>query len=156
MVHTFSSEFQPFMTMLGSTEFQNAAKELAEQFCDPANFSNAGPCSNSTSRLCGDTTTIRIPFNKFTAAQVSVNMNSKGLLTVTGSRENVVDSKRNGQRKTTIMVEETCQLPGYLVDYSLLDKVETTFERGFLVVSLPEDPKVVEERESKKAEEKAR
>ena len=77
----------------------------------------------------------------------SLNMTKNGLITVTASRENTEESNRNGQRKTTIMVEETCQLPGYLVDNDLLGSVESKFHNGFLVVSFPEDPKFVEERE---------
>merc|ERR1712007_383190 len=94
-------------------------------------------------------TSISIPLKRFSPEQVGqLNMTKNGLITVTASRENTEESNRNGQRKTTIMVEETCHLPGYLVDHGLLGKVESKFHNGFLVVSFPEDPKFVEEREN--------
>merc|ERR1719463_603075 len=83
-----------------------------------------------------------------TPEKVQLNMNKNGLVTVTASRENTEESNRNGQRKTTIMIEETCQLPGYLVDNDLLKTVESKFHDGFLVLSFAEDPKIVEEREA--------
>ena len=99
---------------------------------------------------------MRIPFHRFSAEQINVSMNSNGLMTVIASKESAEDSKRNGQRKTTVIVEETCQMPGYVVENELLDKVESKFERGCLMVRYPEDPKIVEEREAKEAEEKAK
>merc|ERR1712054_69561 len=91
---------------------------------------------------------VSIPLRRFTPEQVQLNMNKNGLVTVTASRENTEESNRNGQRKTTIMIEETCQLPGYLVDNDLLKTVESKFHDGFLVLSYAEDPKIVEEREA--------
>merc|ERR1711963_105928 len=92
--------------------------------------------------------TVSIPLKRFSPEQVQLNMNKNGLVTVTASRENTEESNRNGQRKTTILVEETCQLPGYLVDHGLLNSVQSKFHNGFLVLTYAEDPKVVEEREA--------
>merc|ERR1712150_338388 len=91
---------------------------------------------------------VSIPLKRFNPEQVQINMNKNGLATVTASRENTEESNRNGQRKTTIMIEETCQLPGYLVDNDLLGSVESKFHNGFLVLSYAEDPKLVAEREA--------
>merc|ERR1712073_50055 len=91
---------------------------------------------------------VSIPLRRFTPEQVQLNMNKNGLVTVTASRENTEESNRNGERKTTIMIEETCQLPGYLVDNDLLKTVESKFHNGFLVLTFAEDPKIVEEREA--------
>merc|ERR1739845_30847 len=103
--------------------------------------------SSSPCRKTDSPNTIRVPMMRFSADQVKLNMNSKGLITITASKEETNDTKRNGQRKVTTMVEETCQLPGYVVDAGLLEKVESKFEHGHLVISYPEDPKVVEENE---------
>merc|ERR1739845_52064 len=91
---------------------------------------------------------VTIPLKSFSPQQVQLNMNKNGLVTVTASRENTEESDRNGQRKTTVMIEETCQLPGYLVDNDLLKTVESKFHDGFLVLTFAEDPKIVEEREA--------
>merc|ERR1712061_459470 len=103
--------------------------------------------NRSSSRESQEGNCIKIPLCRFSADQVKLNMNSKGLITITASKEETNDTKRNGQRKVTTMVEETCQLPGYVVDAGLLEKVESKFEHGHLVISYPEDPKVVEENE---------
>merc|ERR1711881_423470 len=108
-------------------------------------------CSTSKSQD-SSSNTIRIPLMRFNADQVNLNMNSKGLITVTASKEETNDTKRNGQRKTTTLVEETCQLPGYVVDgEGLLKQVESKFVNGHLVISYPENPKDVEAEEKAKA-----
>merc|ERR1712141_343909 len=108
--------------------------------------SSSSSSPKTTEKSCS--TTVSIPLKRFTPEQVQLNMNKNGLVTVTASRENTDESNRNGQRKTTIMIEETCQLPGYLVDNDLLKTVESKFHDGFLVLTFAEDPKIVEEREA--------
>merc|ERR1739848_717926 len=83
---------------------------------------------------------VNIPLKRFDAKQVNLNMNKQGLVTVTASKEEVEETKRNGSRKTTVVVEETVQLPGYLIDNGLLNKVESKFADGFLKVTWPENP----------------
>merc|ERR1712226_172703 len=117
---------------------------------------NFSACPMFSTRMCNARTnnrksapnSVSIPLRRFAPEQVQLNMNKNGLVTVTASRENTEESNRNGQRKTTIMIEETCQLPGYLVDNDLLKTVESKFHDGFLVLSYAEDPKIVEERET--------
>merc|ERR1739848_487949 len=119
-------------------------------------FQNVSDCPMFTTRMCNprknnqksSPTTVSTPLKRFTPEQVQLNMNKNGLVTVTASRENTEESNRNGERKTTIMIEETCQLPGYLVDNDLLKTVESKFHDGFLVLSFAEDPKIIEEREA--------
>jgi len=105
-------------------------------------------CRPNVNKTQAKPNTVSIPLKKFSPEQVQLNMNKNGLVTVTASRENTEESNRNGQRKTTILVEETCQLPGYLVDHGLLNSVQSKFHNGFLVLTFAEDPKVVEEREA--------
>merc|ERR1712170_329580 len=105
-------------------------------------------CRPNVNKAQAKPNTVSIPLKKFSPEQVQLNMNKNGLVTVTASRENTEESNRNGQRKTTILVEETCQLPGYLVDHGLLNSVQSKFHNGFLVLTFAEDPKVLEEREA--------
>merc|ERR1711901_4749 len=80
---------------------------------------NSSACPMFSSRMCNprknnqksSPTSVSIPLRRFNPEQVQLNMNKNGLVTVTASRENTEESNRNGQRKTTILVEETCQLP---------------------------------------------
>jgi len=97
--------------------------------------------NSSANKIC-------VPLRRFSPEQVQLSMSKTGLMTITASKETTEDSNRNGQRKTTVLVEETCQLPGYLVDNDLLQQVESKFHCGCLVFTFPEDPKVVEERET--------
>merc|ERR1719213_493385 len=92
-------------------------------------------CNPRKNNQKSSVTTVSIPLKRFSPEQVQLNMNKNGLVTVTASRENTEESNRNGQRKTTILVEETCQLPGYLVDNDLLKTVESKFHNGFLVLT---------------------
>merc|ERR1711963_415039 len=105
-------------------------------------------CRPNVNKTQAKPNTVSIPLKRFSPEQVQLNMNKNGLVTVTASRENTEESNRNGQRKTTILVEETCQLPGYLVDHGLLNSVQSKFHNGFLVLTFAKDPKVLEEREA--------
>merc|ERR1712228_893203 len=125
-------------TTENSCPSSSSSPKTTENSCSSARTNNRKSAANSVS----------IPLRRFAPEQVQLNMNKNGLVTVTASRENTEESNRNGQRKTTIMIEETCQLPGYLVDNDLLKTVESKFHEGFLVLSYAEDPKIVEEREA--------
>merc|ERR1711976_1083926 len=105
-------------------------------------------CRPNVNKTQAKPNTVSIPLKRFSPEQVQLNMNKNGLVTITASRENTEESNRNGQRKTTILVEETCQLPGYLVDHGLLNSVQSKLHNGFLVLTFAEDPKVSEEREA--------
>merc|ERR1712079_700115 len=134
----------------------SSSPKTTEKSCSSPKTQNSSACPMFTTRMCNlnqnnqksSPTTVSIPLRRFTPEQVQLNMNKNGLVTVTASRENTEESNRNGQRKTTIMIEETCQLPGYLVDNDLLKTVESKFHDGFLVLSYAEDPKIVEEGEA--------
>merc|ERR1711929_4192 len=143
----------------------SSSSKTTEKSCSSTKTQNCSKAQNSPARpmftipMCNprkinekatnsSATTVSVPLKRFTPEQVQLNMNKNGLVTVTASRENTEESNRNGQRKTTIMIEETCQLPGYLVDNDLLKTVESKFHDGFLVLTFAEDPKVVEEREA--------
>merc|ERR1712038_1768770 len=133
--------------------------KTTEKSCSSPKTQKSSACPMFTTRMCNPrnnnqktnkslATTVSIPLRRFTPEQVQLNMNKNGLVTVTASRENTEESNRNGQRKTTIMIEETRQLPGYLVDNDLLKTVESKFHDGFLVLTFAEDPKIIEEREA--------
>merc|ERR1711874_565452 len=173
-MHGFEPQnmFTIMNSMMNDPEIQKFAKNFEEQMKNSMEefkksknneTSNTAekPCPSSSSspktteNTCSSPKTknpspnsVSIPLRRFTPEQVQLNMNKNGLVTVTASRENTEESNRNGQRKTTIMIEETCQLPGYLVDNDLLKTVESKFHDGFLVLSYAEDPKTVEEREA--------
>merc|ERR1712044_3305 len=134
----------------------SSSPKTTENGCSSPKTKNASACPMFSTRMCNprknnrnsSPNSVSIPLRRFTPEQVQLNMNKNGLVTVTASRENTEESNRNGQRKTTILVEETCQLPGYLVDHGLLNCVQSKYHNGFLVLTFAEDPKVLEEREA--------
>merc|ERR1711980_5470 len=122
----------------------SSSSKTTEKSCSSSKTQNCSKTENSStcpmfsSRLCNpmrknqksSPNSVSIPLRRFNPEQVQLNMNKNGLVTVTASRENTEESNRNGQRKTTILVEETCQLPGYLADHGLLNSVEGKFHDG--------------------------
>merc|ERR1712217_532365 len=134
----------------------SSSPKTTEKSCSSPKTQNSSACPMFSTRMCNprknnqklSANSVSIPLRRFTPEQVQLNMNKNGLVTVTASRENTEESNRNGQGKTTIMIEETCQLPGYLLDNDLLKTVESKFHDGFLVLTYAEDPKIVEEREA--------
>merc|ERR1739848_356452 len=96
----------------------NETPKTAENSCPSPKTKNSSACPMFQTRMCNprknnqksSPNSVSIPLRRFAPEQVQLNMNKNGLVTVTASRENTEESNRNGQRKTTIMIEETCQL----------------------------------------------
>ena len=112
-------------------------------------------------------TKIHVPLKCFDPKTISINLNKKGLMTISATYSREKETDRNGMRKITTILEETVQLPRWLCDEivssknneekgftkvdptesvksseTYLSKVMTKFENGSLVISFPEKPKV--------------
>merc|ERR1711976_942064 len=81
---------------------------------------------------------VNLPEYKPENVQVKSNKNGTG--EVSASKDLVVDSGRNGQRRTTTHFEQRFDLPEYLRKENLLDQVSCKFDDGRLVFSYPEMP----------------
>merc|ERR1739848_639490 len=79
-----------------------------------------------------------ICLKKVKPENLKLQLNKKGILTINAQKEETVDTNRNGQRKTTTIIQETFELPKYVVENDWLEKVETGFDEGCLFVSWPE------------------
>merc|ERR1719316_229556 len=125
-----------------------------------------------------DTYQIRVPLKIYDPSQVKISINDKGLMTISANNEIEKETNRNGMRKSINILEETIQLPDYLLSdlsaiekknddsdaqnsstsknsteqspkkLKLISKVTTKFERGELIITVPNKP------EEKKVEEK--
>merc|ERR1711941_163710 len=95
---------------------------------------------------------IWVPFYRFNKDQLSVTMNKKGLMTISAAKESIEDTNRNGQRKT-VVVEETVQIPSYVLDGNQLDQVKGEYKSGNFVITLPEKPENREQKSSEEAKE---
>lgn len=85
---------------------------------------------------------LRVPIRRFDVDSVKVSLNKAGSLVVNASCENVEETGRHGERKVFTQIEETCQLPSYLVDNDMLSEVECKILNGFLVTTYPLNPTV--------------
>merc|ERR1712093_13518 len=81
---------------------------------------------------------ICICLKKVKPENLKLQLNKKGILTINAQKEETVDTNRNGQRKTTTIIQETLELPKYVVENDWLEKVETRFDEGCLIVTWPE------------------
>merc|ERR1739845_64235 len=131
---------QLFSQMLSPEKIAEAQKHFQAQFPQFEQAFRGCPIVNKPEKEKKLENSVAIPLKKFKPEQVNMNMNKKGLITVTASNEECKDTKRNGCRKMTWMVEETVQLPGYVVDKDMLSSVEAKFVDGFLNVSWPANP----------------
>merc|ERR1712007_355083 len=68
---------------------------------------------------------IFVPLNNVDSENVTINLNEQGLMTISATGTTEKNTDRNGRRKETIIIEETVQLPSYLLE-SVDDVVETS------------------------------
>merc|ERR1712179_135303 len=76
----------------------------------------------------------------FSPENIRITMNKRGKVRVRANKEAIIDMGENGKRKHTESVEQTLELPEYLVELGMLDKVETRFELDNLVFVYPRKP----------------
>jgi len=133
-----------------------------------------------------ETYQIRVPLKIYDPSQVKISINDKALMTINASSEIEKETNRNGMRKSINILEETIQLPDYLLsDLSainstktneknddsdvqtstsknsteqspkkLISKVTTKFERGELIITVPNKPEEKETEEKKEEKSK--
>merc|ERR1739848_128064 len=90
---------------------------------------------NRGNRLGNNKTEKSVVLRGYTADQVKISMNQQGRVLVHAEK-----FVQQGEfRKETRIVEETVNLPEYVVERNLLGKVSTRFEHGLLVVRWPAD-----------------
>merc|ERR1719316_2083505 len=70
-----------------------------------------------------ETYQIRVPLKIYDPSQVKISINDKALMTINASSEIEKETNRNGMRKSINILEETIQLPDYLLsDLSAIEK----------------------------------
>merc|ERR1739848_352205 len=105
-------------------EFFQPSKCKSKEECKPRK-------TRQPSRVC-------ICLKKVKPENLKLQLNKQGVLTINAQKEEIVDTNRNGQRKITTIIQETFELPKYVVENDWLEKVETRFDEGCLFVSWPE------------------
>merc|ERR1711963_564893 len=80
------------------------------------NSDSANECSKKCRKSEAKTDSTFVPLKNFEPKNVSVSVNDKGLMTISASSESQHETKRNGLRRETRIMEETMQLPEYLLE----------------------------------------
>merc|ERR1712018_501355 len=136
------------------SEFAQKMEEQTKSQCSAGYNESFSKCGKKwAEKMAGKKENeIWVPFHRFTKDQLTVTVNKKGLMTVSAAKEQLDESTgRNGQRKTVVHVEETIQLPCYVLEQEKLDTVTGEYKNGFFIITLPEKPK----EESEKTETKS-
>jgi len=148
---------------------------LNENQCSNANFNSEN--TNVENSESNKNNKVYINLQNFKPENVEISCDKNALLSVSATREisqqshaiahhtNYVrqigstineDSKSNqmnGKRKMTILLEETIQLPSYVVDDNLIESISSNFHpNGYLTVEFPKEVKKIEETENKDSE----
>jgi len=125
-------------------------------------------CSKTPEKPEDQKQKVFVPLKRFSPENVNVNVNSKGLVTISATSETESETNRNGMRKCTTILEETVQLPEYLLQEQaaeksdaketsgsekadvenetkdkpkkLLDQIECKFVTNGLLITMPEKP----------------
>merc|ERR1712170_110533 len=189
MFEGIATEIEKNMSETDKKNLQHLGKMFAgkSQSCGEAGNSRAGEnkrgcfkrkASNQANHKKEGFEMIQVPMKDFKPSTVDIKVNDKGLMTISATKEEIKETNRNGLRKTTTLVEETVQLPSYLLDHfveksepssssknaeaekadfemvdekkKLLSQVSTKFDNGFLVISYPEMPKTPAEEKVEK------
>merc|ERR1711976_692095 len=79
------------------------------RFCEPGrNF-----CKPNSTKQTERTIYLNLP--EYQSENIQVEINKEGRVLVNASKNKTVDTDRNGQRKTTVHMEHSFDLPEYLV-----------------------------------------
>merc|ERR1712066_173556 len=84
--------------------------------------------------------TIYLNLPEYQSENIQVKVTKEGQVLVNASKDKTVDTDRNGQRKTTVHLEHSFDLPEYLVKEDMLKLVKSKFDAGKLIFTFPEKP----------------
>merc|ERR1711881_430067 len=132
--------FEPIYLDIDLSGSQPVVRQTNNRFssnCRPANCRPSN-CRSSKSGTTKNILFIELP--EYKQENIQVKINKSGRVNVNASKDKIVDTGRNGQRKTTVHVEQSFDLPEYLVEENMLKDVSSKFASGRLVFSFPEKP----------------
>merc|ERR1712061_807397 len=96
-------------------------------FLAPKTFSQKCPGAPKMNEFCRKPTPNNrqydfVNLEGFEPESIEINVSKTGRVCITGSKDKVADSGRNGQRKTTVHIQEEFDLPEYVVRERLIGK----------------------------------
>ena len=115
----------------------NDLNSILDPICNIANISKEAAmkrgcdfrknrCQKGGSTQASNKTTITVPLKNYEPKNVSINVDEKGLMVISATNEHQKETNRNGLRKVTTILEETLQLPEYLLEESTQTATTTT------------------------------
>jgi len=111
-----------------------SGKQPVVRQTNPCYLIDCKPSTNKVKNI------LYIELPEYKPKNIQVAINKSGRVSVNASKTNIIDTGRNGQRKTTVHVEQNFDLPEYLVKENLLKEVKSKFDSGRLTFSFPEKP----------------
>ena len=81
--------------------------------------------ANQTNQKSETKNQIFVPLKNVNPKNVTINLNDKALMAISATSSVEKETNRNGLRKVTEIIEETVQLPGYLVE-NFVDEGESS------------------------------
>jgi len=128
--------FEPIYLDIDMSGYQPVVRQSFKKprFCEPGrNF-----CKPNSTKQTERTIYLNLP--EYQSENIQVKINKEGRVLVNASKNKTVDTDRNGQRKTTVHMEHSFDLPEYLVKEDMLKFVKSKFDNGKLVFTFPEKP----------------
>merc|ERR1711881_623064 len=132
--------FEPIYLDIDLSGSQPVVRQTNNRFssnCRPANCRPSN-CRSSKSGTTKNILFIELP--EYKQENIQVKINKSGRVNVNASKDKIVDTGRNGQRKTTVHVEQSFDLPEYVVEENMLKEVQSKYDSGKLIFSFPEKP----------------
>jgi len=131
MFGNIQAEMEKNMTAEQKANLEKTGTELFNVFFPGQGFScgtaGTGRKNNGTNQnWCGkkrnaqskndEQTEITVPLKNFKPSTVRLNLNERGCMTISATNEEIKETNRNGLRKVTTILDETVQLPSYLIE----------------------------------------
>jgi len=141
------SSFQPNMQETKISDFKRKSNQ--PEHCEPKNC-RSDNYQHTTFRNCQTSKckpskfqypkSLYVELPEYRPENIQVKINKSGRVNINASKNNTINTTRNGQRKSTVHVDYSFDLPEYLVEDNMLNEVKTEFEFGKLIFNFPQKP----------------
>merc|ERR1712066_286111 len=128
--------FEPIILDIDMSGYQPVVRQSFKKprFCEPGK----NVCKSFSAKQTQRSIYLNLP--EYQSENIQVKINKEGRVLVNASKNKTVDTDRNGQRKTTVHMEHSFELPEYLVKEDMLKFVKSEFDNGKLVFTFPKKP----------------
>merc|ERR1712014_24062 len=127
--------FEPIYLDIDMSGYQPVVRQSFKKprFCEPNRYF----CKSSNKQT---ERAIYLNLPEYDSENIQVKINKEGRVLVNATKDKTIDTDRNGQRKTTVYIEHSFELPEYLIKEDMLKFVKSKFDAGKLIFTFPEKP----------------